>query len=629
MAGKLVIFDDEFFQGILPRCTFPGGIAPVLKATQAVNGYHARPEGWESPMHLTRRHILGAGLVTAAAAASRFWVEEANATASTTQYQDIFPELDRFAEQYMRDMNSPGMTLVLADRNGVQRVVTYGFSDLEQQRKVQSDELFQIGSISKSFLAIVLLQLREEGRLDLDRPIFEYLPWFRIDSEYAPITTHHLLTHTSGLPGWSQVFVSDPAQRHLAAYAPGRYFHYNNMAYAALGHLAWTLDGREFPELYRARIFAPLGMSRSEPAIDFDMRERMAKSYAPFLSDRPYPRHARLCEAPSIVTTDGAGCIASTARDMGAYIQMIANRGRGPRGHLLSPESFALFAKRQVAAQPFGPEASYGYGIAVEELDGNTLLRHTGGMVSFMSSMAIDIDAGIGCFASINAQQEYRPTPVVRYAIQLMRARAEQRPLPAAPAADSATSIGNAGDYVGVFAGAHGQLEFASQGNQLFLLYEGKRLVLERLSEADQFHVPLPKFERFPLVFGRKPPVSGNGETAGKLPVVEVSWGDAWYPGAAYVGPRKFDVPAEWGSYVGHYRNENPWIGSIRVVLLKGRLILNSVGTGVTPLEPDGELFRLRDDPANAEWIRFGEIVNGRCMRLKLSGEDLWRVARP
>jgi hypothetical protein len=61
----------------------------------------------------------------------------------------------------------------------------------------------------------------------------------------------------------------------------------------------------------------------------------------------------------------------------------------------------------------------------------------------------------------------------------------------------------------------------------------------------------------------------------------------------------------------------------LRVVILKGRLMLD----GQTPLEPDGELFRLRDEPSNTEWIRFGEIVNGKAMRIKYSGVDLWRVA--
>ncbi len=563
-------------------------------------------------MQLTRRDILEAALAGAAATAGSYWVNESHASPSA-RYGDVFAELDRFVEQSMRDMNSPGLTLVLADREGVQRVATYGFGDLERQRKLKGDELFQIGSITKSFLALVLLQLRDEGKLDLHKPVVEYLPWFRIESAFAPITTHHLLTHSSGLPGAPEVFPSDPAQRHLAAYAPGERFHYNNMAYALLGHLAWTLDGRELPGIFRERIFKPLGMSQSEPAIDFDMRARMPRSYQPFLSDRPYPRHGELCEAPSIITTSGAGCIASTARDMGAYVQMIANRGRGPQRNLISPESFELFSKRHITAAEFGPTASYGYGIAVDELDGNPLLRHTGGMVSFMSALQVDIAAGIGGFASINAQQGYRPNDVVKYGLQLMRARVEKKKSPAPPAPSSDFEVANAGDYVGVFAGEHGKLEFAREGTKLFLVRGGKRIQLQRLGAPDRFHVGDPEFARFPLVFGRK---NADG------PVVEVSCGDAWYVADAYDGPRQFQVPQAWRSYAGHYRSEDPWIGSLRVFVLKGRLMLDG-----TPLELDGELFRLRDEPSNSEWIRFGEIVNGKCMRLKYSGVDLWRVA--
>jgi D-alanyl-D-alanine carboxypeptidase len=563
-------------------------------------------------MQLTRRDVLEAALIGAAATAAGFWVKEGHANSG--KYEGVFGELDRFVEQFMRDMNSPGMTLVLADREGVQRIATYGFGDLDRQRKLKADELFQIGSITKSFLAIALLQLREEGKLDLHKPIVEYLPWFRIQSKFAAITTHHLLTHTSGLPGAPEVFPSDPTQRHLAAYAPGEQFHYNNMAYSLLGYLAWTLDGRELPEIFRERIFRPLGMSHSEPAIDFDMRGRMPRSYQPFASDRPYPRHAVLCEAPSIVSTSGAGCIAATAGDMGAYVRMIANRGRGPQRNLISPESFELFAKRHIKAEEFGPTASYGYGIAVDDLDGNALLRHTGGMVSYMSALQVDIAAGIGGFASVNAQQGYRPNAVVKYALQLMRARVESKKSPAAPAPDSEFEVTNAADYVGTFKGERGQLEFVRDGTKLFLVRADKRTQLQRLATPDQFHIDAPEFARFPLAFGRK---NADG------PVVEVSCGDAWYTTDAYDGPRQFNVPEAWRSYVGHYRSEDPWIGSLRVLILKGRLMLD----GLTPLELDGDLFRLRDELSNTEWIRFGEVVNGKCMRLKYSGVDLWRVA--
>lgn len=568
-------------------------------------------------MQITRRELLQAGMIGASAATlGAFRVSEA-ATAAASPYADIHPALDRFAEQYLRDMHAPGLTLVLADRDAVQRVVTYGFGDREARRAVNAGELFQIGSISKSFVALALLQLRDEGKLDLDRPVADYLPWLRIESRYAPITVHHLLTHSSGLPGAGDIFQWDPELAHLAAYAPGAHFHYNNAMYDVLGILAWTLDGRELPEVLRERILRPLGMEASEPVITMEQRERFVRNYVPFQSDRPFPRDGRLAEAPFVFATGGAGCVAATAADMGRYVRMIASHGRRDGGRLVSEDAFARFSDPHILAEDFGPGAHYGYGIAVDTLDGNRLLRHTGGMVSFMSALMVDIDEGVGGFASINAQQGYRPNPVVRYAIQLMRARRKSAPLPAIPEPDLAALVKNAADYAGVYRGDAGTIEVIAEDERLFIRHGTERVPLERLGDADRFVARHRAFDRFALVFGRQDPAQAASA------VTEVAWGGDWYRNAAYAGPISFDHPKEWTAYAGHYRNESPWIGSVRVVLRKGRLWLD----GTIPLEADGPLFRLRDNPYNAEWIRFGDVVNGRCMRIRISGSDLWRVA--
>jgi D-alanyl-D-alanine carboxypeptidase len=570
---------------------------------------------------ITRRQFVGKSVQGAAVvAAGKFFVVDSWAGTGGAQvgtaYRGVFSELDKFVEQYMRAMNSPGMTLALADREGVQRIATYGFGDLQGKTAVKPEELFQIGSISKSFVANCILQLRQEGKIDLNKPVVEYLPWFRIDSAFAPITTHHLLTHTSQLPGTSSPFLSDPAQKHRAHDAPGQYFHYNNMAFVVLGHLLWTLDGRPLPEVFRKRVFEPLGMTRSEPGITLDTRARTVKNYAAFQNDRPYSRFGRLSEAPFIVLTDGSGCIASTPGDMGLYVQMIANHGKGAKGTLLSPESFELFSKPHIKAEEFGPTASYGYGIAVDTLDGHKILRHTGGMVSFMSAMHVDIDGGFGAFASINAMQGYRPNPVAQYAMQLMRAKSESKSLPPAPKLKSPTAVENAKDYVGVYKSEDGrQLEFVADGEGLFLKYGGKRVPLE--GGDDAFNSGPGDFDRFTFMFGRAD--SKDPKSA----VVEVGWGNEWFTNGKYTGPKTFDYPREWNEYTGHYRNESPWIGSTRIVLRKGKLMMD----GAVPLEPgEGGIFHLRDEEHDPEWIRFGESVNGKVMRIKLSGEDLWRV---
>jgi CubicO group peptidase (beta-lactamase class C family) len=569
-------------------------------------------------MSMSRRQMLNLGASAAAVAtAGSFFVIETQAESGSSIYARVFRQLDKFIEQYMRDMNSPGMTMVMADRDGVQRVATYGFSDLERKIGVKPDELFQIGSISKSFVANCLLQLRQEGKLDLHRPVTNYLPWFRIQSDFEPITIHHLLTHTSGLPGNSPLFPSNPAAKHHAAYAPGKTFHYNNTAFAALGHLVWTLDGRPLQDVLRARVFEPLGMTQSEPAITLDIRPRTVRNYNFFQNDRPFPRYGRMSEAPAIVLADGAGCVCSTPCDMGLYIQMIANHGRGPKSRLLSDVSFDLFSQPHVKAEEFGPTASYGYGIAVDTLDGHKILRHTGGMVSFASALQVDIDEGVGAFASINAMQGYRPNPVVQYAMQLMRAERGKKSLPAMPAPNPPTTVANAADYAGVYTAEGGrQLEFIAQGQQLLLLYQGKRIPLET-SGGDIFTVLHPAFERFPLVFGR-----ADAKDL-KSAVVDAGWGNDWYANSKYSGSRTFDFPAEWKSYLGHYRNESPWIGSMRIVARKGKLLAD----GVVLLEAgEGGLFHFRDEPQSPEWIRFSDVVNGLAMRMDLSGENMWRV---
>jgi len=566
---------------------------------------------------LTRRRLLSISAQTAATiTASRFFVMEASAQSAESKYPPVFSKLDQFVKQYMLDMNSPGLTLVLADGEGVQRVVTYGFSDKQNKVRVKPDDLFQIGSISKSFVALCLLQLRDEGKLDLNKPITDYLPCFRIDSTFAPITVHHLLTHSSGLPGVPPVFFSDPNQKHRAANEPGKYFHYCNTAFEALGYLLWTLDGKPLPDVLRDRIFKPLGMTQSEPVINLDMRQRIAKNYYAFQSDRPFPRYGRLCEAPAIVSSDGAGCIVATPRDMGFYIQMIANHGQGSKGRLVSEESFALFSQPHIKAEEFGPTASYGYGMAIDTLEDHKVVRHTGGMVSFMSSIQVDLDERVGAFCSVNAMQGYRPNPVSEYAIRLMRAHREKKSLPSLPTPNPPTQVNNAVDYAGTYSSVDGgKLELAAEDKKLLLVHQNQKIALE--GSGDTFTVAHPDFDRFALVFTRA------DEKDPKSPVVEAGWGADWFYHSRYSGPKQFDYPKEWESYVGHYRNENPWVGSTRVVIRKGKLMLD----GTTPLEKgEGGLFYLRDEEHNPEWISFGEIVSGKCMRIKMSGEDLWRV---
>src|SRR5688500_20272804 len=101
----------------------------------------------------------------------------------------------------MRDEGTPGHSQIVTDRERTLHAESFGFADLAAEAPVGPGTLFEIGSIGKSFTALVLLRLSERGVVDLGAPVTEYLPWFAVRSEYGPITLHHLLTHTDGIVG--------------------------------------------------------------------------------------------------------------------------------------------------------------------------------------------------------------------------------------------------------------------------------------------------------------------------------------------------------------------------------------------------------------------------------------------
>ncbi|HEV2118401.1 MAG TPA: serine hydrolase domain-containing protein, partial [Terriglobales bacterium] len=98
--------------------------------------------------------------------------------------------LDTYVARQMQAEQVPGLVLALTNRNQLIRVSTYGYADVKAKVPITPETLFEMGSISKSFTAISLLQLREQSKFDPQQPITRYLPWFSIHSQYRPITGH-------------------------------------------------------------------------------------------------------------------------------------------------------------------------------------------------------------------------------------------------------------------------------------------------------------------------------------------------------------------------------------------------------------------------------------------------------
>jgi D-alanyl-D-alanine carboxypeptidase len=542
---------------------------------------------------------------------------------------DVEKKLDTFTADYMRAMNAPGMTQALTDAKTTIRTAGYGFANVDLKAPVTPDHLFQIGSITKSFAALILLQLRDEGKVDLHRPVLEYLPWLPVTMPYGPITAHHLLTHTSGLPDASSIFQSDPGARHAQGFEPGAHFHYCNLGFAILGKLIERLDGRPWYQCLQARILTPLGMTATAAVITIESSARSATGYQPFFDDQVYPRQGRLVSRPPEVFDNPAGSIASPPGDMARYLRTLLNSSQGADGRIVSAEGFALMSTAYIKAPEFSPSASYGYGIAVDVLDGHKILRHTGGMNCFASSIHVDLDGGVAAFASINAMQGYRPTLVTQYAVQLLRAEKEGKSLPAAGVLTDATEVNNASEYSGVFRSSDGrELLFKADGTKLLLLNAGKEILLQR-GQGDSFLSTVQGgFSDYSLVFGRdqasnKMAKPGDSDAAPPPPptlVVELGYGPDWYTNVAYKGEREWAALPQYSAFAGRYRSESG--DDVRVFVRKGRLWL-----GDSPLSEIGSsLFRVGEEAWSPDTAEFLTIVDGRARLLRVIGEDCWRI---
>jgi D-alanyl-D-alanine carboxypeptidase len=361
--------------------------------------------------------------------------------------------------------------------------------------------------------------------------------------------------------------------------------------------------------------------------ITIESSARSATGYQPFFDDQVYPRQGRLVSRPPEVFANPAGSIASQPGDMARYLRTLLNSGQGANGRIVSAEGFALMSTPYIKAPEFSPSASYGYGIAVDVLDGHKILRHTGGMACFASSIHVDLDGGVAAFASINAMQGYRPTPVTQYAVQLLRAEKEAKSLPAVVALTEATEVNNASEYAGVFRSSDGrELVFKAEGTKLLLVHAGEEIVLQR-GQGDSFVSTVQGgFSDYSLTFGRdhskteKPPEKDAAAPSPPTLVVEVGYGPDWYTNTAYRGDREFPASPQYSAFAGRYRSDGG--DDVRVFVRKGRLWL-----GDSPLNEIGSsLFRVGEDAWSPDTAEFLTIVDGRARLLKAIGDDCWRI---
>ncbi|MEO8291894.1 MAG: serine hydrolase domain-containing protein [Actinomycetota bacterium] len=510
-------------------------------------------------------------------------------------------------------LDAHGAVIGITDRQRTLGVIPVGVRDAFTGEQVTKGTRFEIGSISKSFAAIVALQLVEEGLLDLHVPVTTYVPWFKVRSTHASITAHHLLTHTSGLI-IGMDFADDalPAAWSLrgtsVGFAPGRHFHYSNDGYKLLGLVLEAVGDRPWPDMLRARILEPLRMTHTDPEITFDTAADIATPHQRAANDRPPHRQRMQVRAPISLSRTADGSIISTAKDMAIYARMLLHRGAPPGVRLLSDESFALMTTPHVADTD-EEGVAYGYGLDIFEVDGRAHIGHAGGMVGHYALLWCDMHVGVAAAMMVNGHAEREPS--VRFALDAARAHLAGRPLPAVTSAPDPLASPLAARLDGDYASADGAtISLKDRAGRVVATTPDGEVTLEPLDslwEADagdeagqHFAVAIPSMDRFAL--GVEADASGR--------VIALVHGPTRYVRAGTTLEPDPPSPAGASRMTGTYRTWNPWSPGFRVFVRAGRLIL---------ARPDGEwaLTRLEGGEwrVGDEWspdrVRFVTMVNG------------------
>jgi CubicO group peptidase (beta-lactamase class C family) len=344
--------------------------------------------------------------------------------------KDLLEKLDgleEFLTALMKEWRVAGMAIGIVKNGELVFAEGYGKRDLERGLAVTPETVFAIGSATKGFTAMALGMLVDEGKLDWDAPIREYMPDLRLWDEYATdhVTARDLLTHRTGLPRHDRVWLlSDHSRgeiysslRHLEPSTELRAnFQYNNLMYMVAGILAGRLSSSTWEEVVRERIFEPLAMTSSSFAVEgLEASSNHARGYR-FVPDGESGEDGRLVPAEIQDTKEigPAGSINSSVQDMAAWLNLHLQGGGSKGESLISAGQLAQMHTPQIPIPaPIGfDELSmpcYGMGWYTMLYRGDFSISHEGNVPGYSTQIFLLPGKGIGVAVLANATMTNLP----------------------------------------------------------------------------------------------------------------------------------------------------------------------------------------------------------------------------
>jgi CubicO group peptidase (beta-lactamase class C family) len=367
-------------------------------------------------------------------------------------------DVNRLFEAYMAERHVPGAAWgVIVDGQLVSAVAS-GMRDVESNARVTGDSVFRIASMTKSFTAISILKLRDEGKLSLDDPAERYVPemaGMKYATRDAPkITIRHLLTHAEGFPednpwGDRQLADTDEQLSQMLrrgipfSNAPGIAYEYSNLGFAILGRIVSNVSGMPYPQYVATNILRPLDMTSTTLEPSEVPADRLVHGYR--WEDERWKNEPLLANG----SFGSMGGMLTSVRDLSRYVAMFLSAWPPHDGpeiapirrsslremqHLWSPAPATVTRDRATGAVQL-TSGGYGYGLRIaQNCTFRTIVSHTGGLPGFGSVMTWLPDYGVGIVAFGNLTYTGWGG-VATNALETLVAKADLRPRQPAPSA--------------------------------------------------------------------------------------------------------------------------------------------------------------------------------------------------
>jgi len=306
------------------------------------------------------------------------------------------------ADRIDNQRQSLGIVVGILEPKG-RRVVAYGSLDNNDKRPLNGDTIFEIGTTTKVFTALLLADMAEHGEVALTDPVAKYLPTVEMPERSLHITLQDLATHTSGLPRNPTNLFPQDSQNPYADYTAqllyqfltsyhlkldaGSEWEYSNTGAGLLGHVLTLRAGMSYEALVRTRIAEPLGMKSTGITLSREMRARLAVGHNGELNSVPNWDFQALA---------GAGALRSTANDLLTFLAAVLGYSKSP----LAPAMAAMVKVRRPTTWDVGMENALGWQISA--LYGNEIIRKDGATFGYCSFMGYDPKARVGVVALSN-----------------------------------------------------------------------------------------------------------------------------------------------------------------------------------------------------------------------------------